>query len=149
MSWLSRAANVFRQRRLERALDDEIGFHLESRVNDLLKEGMTREAARNLAARQFGNRLRLRESSRDVKLVSWFDDFVMDLRHALRALRRAPVFAGAAILMLALGIGANTAILSVVNGVLLRPLAYPAPQQLMYLTTIGARPGFPVSVAEY
>ena len=70
----------------------------------------------------------MRESSRDVKLMSPLDDLVRDVRHGLRALRRAPVFASVAILTLGLGIGANTAIFSVVNGVLLRPLGYPRPR---------------------
>ena len=107
---------------------------------------MTREAAEAMARRQFGNRLRVRESSRDVKLMPWLEDLARDLRHGLRALRRTPVFASVVILTLALGIGANTAAFSLVNGVLLRPLAYPCPAQLMYLDTTRQ---LPVSVAEY
>jgi predicted permease len=145
MSWLSRVASVFHSSAVDRALDEEITFHIESRIDDLVAAGMTREAAEAMARRQFGNRLRLRESSRDVKLLPWLEDLVRDVRHGLRALRRTPVFAGVAILTLALGIGANTAILSIVNGVLLRPLAYPRPGQLMYLDTRQ----LPVSVAEY
>jgi hypothetical protein len=75
--------------------------------------------------------------------MSWLEDLVRDVRHGLRALRRTPVFAAVAILTLALGIGANTAILSIVNGVLLRPLAYPRPAQLMYLDTQFLALGFP------
>jgi hypothetical protein len=146
MSWLSRVANVLHSSGVDRALDEEITFHIESRIDDLVAAGMTREAAEAIARRQFGNRLRLRESSRDVKLMPWLEDLVRDARHGLRALRRTPVFASVAILTLALGIGANTAILSIVNGVLLRPLAYPRPAQLMYLDTARQ---FPVSVAEY
>ena len=149
MSWLSRFSNVFRPDTIDRALEDEARFHLESRVEDLVATGMTRAAAKALAERQFGGRLRLRESSRDVKSMTWLEDFIHDVRHALRALRRSPMFAGVAVLTLALGIGANTAILSIVNGVLLRPLAYPSPADLMYLTTTGGSGEFPVSVAEY
>ena len=145
MSWLSRVVGVFRSSGVDRALDEEITFHIESRVDDLVAAGMTRETAEAIARRQFGNRLRLRESSRDVKLMPWLEDLVRDVRHGLRALRRTPVFAAVAILTLALGIGANTAILSIVNGVLLRPLAYPRPAQLMYLDTRQ----LPVSVPEY
>ncbi len=149
MSWFSRVANVFRSGGVDRALDDEFTFHIESRVEDLVAAGMTREAAEALARRQFGNRLRLRESSRDVKLLPWLDDLVQDVRHGARALRRTPVFAVVVIVTIALGIGANTAIFSIVNGVLLRPLAYSRPEQLMYLATNGPREQFPVSVAEY
>jgi hypothetical protein len=110
---------------------------------------MPREAADAMARRQFGNRLRLRESSRDVKLMPCLEDLVRDVRHGLRALRRTPVFTSVAILTLALRIGANTAIFSIVNGVLLRPLAYPHPAQLTYLSTAAKGQQFPVSVAEY
>jgi putative ABC transport system permease protein len=149
MSWFSRVVNVFRSATLDRAFDEEVTFHIESRVEDLVAAGMTREAAEAMARRQFGNQLRLRESSRDVKLLPWLEDLVQDVRQGGRALRRAPVFASVTILTLALGIGANTAILSIVNGVLLRPLAYPRPEELMYLATNGPREQFPVSVAEY
>ena len=135
MSLLSRLANVFRSSSVDRALDEEATFHIESRVDDLVAAGMSREAAEAQARQQFGNRLRLRESSRDVKLLRRLDDLVQDVRHGLRALRRTPVFASVAILTLALGIGANTAIFSILNGVILRPLGYPKPDQLMFLST--------------
>jgi predicted permease len=152
MSWLSRVANVFRSSGVDRALDEEITFHIECRIADLVAGGMSRDAAEAMARRQFGNRLRLREESRDVKVMAWLEDLVRDARYGLRALRRTPVFAAVAILTLALGIGANTAIFSIVNGVLLRPLAYPRPAQLMYLDTQFPALGFPrfwASVAEY
>jgi hypothetical protein len=71
VSWLSRIANVFRSSAVDRALDEEMQFHIQSRVDDLVAAGMTRQAAEVAASRQFGNRLRIRESSRDVKLVPW------------------------------------------------------------------------------
>ena len=89
---------------------------------------------------------------RDQRGLPWFEDLLRDVRHGLRGLRRAPGFAAVVILTLALGIGANAAIFSIINGVLLRPLAYSRPAQLMYLTTQLPALGFsqfPVSVAEY
>jgi PadR family transcriptional regulator, regulatory protein PadR len=83
-----------------------------------------REAAEAVAQRQFGNRLRLRESSRDVKLLPWLDGLARNVHHGLRALRRTPVFASAAIITLALGVGANAAVFSVVNATLIQPLPY-------------------------
>ncbi len=131
MSWFSRVANVFRSARLDRALDEEITFHIESRIDDLVAGGMPREEAEATARRQFGNRLRVRESSRDVKLVPWFEGLIRDVCHAFRALRRTPGLASVAILTLAIGIGANAAVFSVVNSVLLRPLPYPDADQLV------------------
>ena len=150
MSWLSRVANVFRSSRLDQALDEELSFHIENRIEELVSSGVPRDEAEALARRQLGNRLRVRESSRDVKLMLPLDDLLRDVRHGLRALRRAPVFASVVILTLGLAIGANTAIFSVVNGVLLRPLGYPRPAQLMYVTTAwtGSQPAR-LSVAEY
>jgi putative ABC transport system permease protein len=150
MSWFSRIANVFRPGRVDRALDEEATFHIESRVEDLVAAGMTREAAEAMARRLYGNRLRLRDSSRDVKLLPWLDDVTRDVRHGFRSLRRNPVFTAVVLLTLALGIGANTAIFSVVNAVLLRPLGYPKPEQLMQLTSrYPELPILAVSASEY
>jgi predicted permease len=152
MSWISRVANVFRSSKVDRALDDEMGFHIESRIDELVAAGMSREEAETTARRQFGNQLRLRELSRDVKLMPSVEELVRDVRHGVRALRRSPVLASVVILTLALGIGLNAAIVSIVNGVLLRPLAYPRPAQLMFLSTQFPALGFPqfwASVPEY
>ena len=152
MSWISRFVNVFRSSEVDRALEDEIGFHIESRVDELVAAGVSRAEAEATAKRQFGNQLRVRELSRDVKWVPSIEELLRDVRHAVRALRRSPVLACVVILTLALGVGLNAAVLSIVNGVLLRPLAYPRPAQLMFLSTQFPALGFPqfwVSVPEY
>jgi hypothetical protein len=81
------AANV------DRALDEEITFHIESRIDDLIAGGMTRADAEAMARRQFGNRLGVSEASRDVKLLlPWLEHLIRDVRHGLRSLRRAPIY---------------------------------------------------------
>src|SRR5687767_8450112 len=136
--------------RFERDLDEEMGLHVELRERQLRADGLSPELAQTAARRRFGNMPRLREDSTDAWGWRHVTDLGRDMRHGLRAIGRAPVFASAVVLTLGLGIAANTAIFSVVSGVLLRPLAYPRPEQLMYLTTQGlfGRPGT-VSVAEY
>ena len=92
------------------------------------------------------------DALRDQRGLPWLDDLARDVRHGLRTLRRTPVFTAVALLTLALGIGANTAIFSIVNGVILRPLDYPKPEQLMYLTTEFPALGLtrnPLSVQEH
>ena len=89
MSWWSRAANVFRAGRVERELDAELQFHLDERIRDLMAAGMSREAAARQARRRLGSPLRLREESRDVKLLPGLDSLVRDVRMGARMLRQA------------------------------------------------------------
>jgi putative ABC transport system permease protein len=131
MSWLERVGNAIRPQRLSRELDVEIDTHLRERTDDLIAEGMARGAAEAEARRRFGNRGGQKERSHDIDTAAWLESIGADIRYALRALRRSPAFAAVAILSLALGIGANTAIFSLVDAVALRSLPVYRPEQLL------------------
>ncbi len=143
MSWLSRIANAFRSSGVDRALDEEMTFHIESRVRDLVAGGMTRDAAETMARRQFGNRLRLREQSRDVKLLPWLDSLVRDVRLGARMLLKNRLVTSAAIVSLSLALGACVAAFSLVDALILRPLPVHQPERLVYLTYPSTNPDLP------
>ena len=143
MSWLSRIANAFRPSGVDRVLDDEMAFHIESRIADLVAGGMTRDAAEAMARRQFGNRLRLREQSRDVKLLPWLDSLVRDVRLGVRMLRKNGLVTAAAIVSLSLALGACIAAFSLVDALILRPLPVHQPERLIYLTFPSTNPDSP------
>jgi len=139
-------------RKLEREMEEEWRFHVEARADALAAEGVPRDEAVRRARVEFGDPLRWKESGREAGGMMWVDDLGGDLTYALRQLRRAPLFAATAVITLALGIGANTAIFSVLNGVILGPLPYPKSGQLMYVTTqfpVVTRAQFPLSTPEY
>lgn len=116
-------------------LDQEIRDHLEQETLDNIERGMPADEARAAAVRKFGNVTRVRESVREVWVPGWIDRARQDARDAFRHFRRNPVFALTIAATLALGIGLTTAVYSVVNAVLLRPLSYPHPERVVWLTT--------------
>ncbi|HEV7705311.1 MAG TPA: ABC transporter permease, partial [Gemmatimonadaceae bacterium] len=128
--WLTRMRALLHAERADRELDEEILFHLEQETAKYERSGMSPEEARRKAMLAFGGVARTREAHRDVRVVRWLTDLIADARFALRSIKRAPVIAGAAVVTLALGIGAATAIYTVVDAVILRPLPFPHSEQL-------------------
>jgi putative ABC transport system permease protein len=122
---LHRLRYLRRSRRFDRQLSDEVQFHIDTRADELEQQGYRRADARARAIDEFGSRARVMEDSRAQWQFRWFEDVLADLRYAGRAFRRRPAFALTAIGCLALGIGANALIFSLVNEAFLRPLPYP------------------------
>ena len=129
-----RLRSLFRRRRVDGELESELRFHLDQLTDEFVVAGVPADQARRMARLAIGNLTHFQEECRDMRRLNRIDDVARDLQYAGRALRRSPAFATLAILIMALGIGANTAVFSVVNAVLLKPLAYPDPNRIVALT---------------
>jgi len=140
MNWFKQ---LFSRRRLYDDLSEEIHEHLEEKIEELVASGMPRKEAAAAARREFGNVTLMEEDSRRVWRWPSIEDFFMDVRYGVRMLRKNPGFTAVAVLTLALGIGANTAVFGVVNAVLLRPLPFKQPSRLMMLFEGIPKLGFP------
>jgi putative ABC transport system permease protein len=132
-AWLSRE-------RLDRELDDEIRAHLELAERDARAAGLSPEQARLAARRSFGGVEGIKEEYRDERGVPWLENLLRDIRHGLRGMRRAPGLCAGIILILGAGIGANTTMFSATQGILLRPLAYGNPDDLVVVMHRGINP---------
>ena len=141
----TRLSALFHGNRFRRELDEEMSLHMDHLTEDLIREGISPKEARRDARLRFGSAEGVRSGSREALGLAFFDEAGRNLRFALRGMRRSPVFAGTFVLTLALCIGLGTAVFSVVDSVLWRPLPYPSPDRLanavLYNTAYGKTPG--------
>ncbi len=134
-----RLRSLFRRARVEQELDEELRYHLERQIEEYIAKGMTPEEARYAALRAMGGVEQRKEECRDTRRVRLIEDLIQDARYGLRTLRKSPGFTAVAVLSLALGIGANTAIFSLVDPILFRLLPVKNPEQLVELKWVNER----------
>jgi predicted permease len=144
MSWLRR---LFARKRLEIDLDKELRFHFESQVADKVRSGASENEARRLTRLEFGGIEQIKEDCRESRGTLWVESMVQDIRYGVRQIRNSPGFSIVAILSLTLGIGANTAIFTLLNAILLRPLPVHNPEELQ-LFGDGRAQGLTLSIPD-
>lgn len=149
MKFQSLLRNLFAIHRTEADLDQEVRSHLELLTEENMRQGMPPADARRAAQIELGGIEQVKQEVREIRIGNWFHSMVSDFRYGLRLLRKSPGFAAVAILTLALGIGANTAIFSVVYAVLLKPLPYRQPDQLFNIFQAQPAEGIPIDGWSY
>ena len=137
--WVGRLRNAIRPAQLDRDLERELRFHVAERADKLLDEGMNADAAARLARKQFGNYAAQVERTRDMDIAEGLDAALRNLRLSLRTLGKSPAFSITVVLTLALGIGANSAVFSAINSVLLRPLPFPESGRILSIAQIQVK----------
>jgi predicted permease len=152
-AWLVRLAGLFGKQRRDRELTDELESHLQMHIDENLRAGMSPEEARRQALIKLGGVDQTKETYRERRGIPWLETLLQDVRFGLRMLRKNPGFTSVAVITLAIGIGATTAIFGVVNGVLIKPLPYPNPDELVAVWHVARGMDFggrlPVSPAMY
>src|SRR6266542_1986534 len=134
-----RLRSLFRRKQVEQELDEELRYHIERQIEENISRGMTPDEARYAALRAMGGVELRKEECRDMRRVRLIEDLAQDLRYGLRTLRKSPGFTAVAALSLALGLGANTAIFSVVDPLMIKSLPVKDPEQLVVFNTVDQR----------